>query len=296
MVGDLSGHERPMTVDGWILWATRMLADLDDPPAREARGLMAFLLGGLSAVVINGRDLLSPQLAERYVQWVQRRMKREPFHLITGAVPFCGSVFSVFPGVLIPRPETELLVEQVVMRTKSRPPQTIFELGGGSGAIIGSLMLLFPEAKGVAVDIDESPLRCMAENRRKLSLGSRLSLLMGNWDDAILPGHSFDLLVSNPPYIASAEIEGLMEEVRLYEPHRALDGGADGLACYREILGTRIPSRVKPGGLMAMEIGAGQRWAFEPSGPFFDLDGFASAEVVSDWAGHGRVVIWKRKG
>jgi release factor glutamine methyltransferase len=273
-----------------------MLGELDDPPGREARGLMASLLGSVAKVVINGPLPLSPELAERYESWVQRRRKREPFHLITGEVPFFGTVFSVCPGVLIPRPETELLVEQVFVRTQSRPPRNILELGGGSGAIICSLLLLFPEARGVVVDIEPAPLRCMVENRKRVALDSRLSLLMGHWDDAIRPGISFDLLVSNPPYIASAEIDGLMAEVRQYEPHRALDGGADGLECYREILAPMIAARVAPGGLLAMEIGAGQRWAFERSGPFFLLEGFDGAEVVSDWSGHGLVVILKRKG
>ena len=273
-----------------------MLLDLEDAPDREARGLMASLLGSAGAVVINGPGPLSPELADRYAEWVQRRRKREPFHLITGEVPFFGTVFSVCPGVLIPRPETEILVEQVFSRTQSCPPQNILELGGGSGALICSLLLLFPEARGVAVDIEPAPIRCMIENREKLSLASRLSLLAGNWDDSLLPGLSFDLLVSNPPYIASGEIDGLMDEVRNYEPHRALDGGADGLDCYRQILGPKISSRVTSGGLLVMEIGAGQRWAFEQSGPFGLLEGFAPAEIVSDWSGHGRVVIWKRKG
>lgn len=290
------GHERPMTVDSWLSWATRMLLDLEDPPHREARGLMASLLGSAEAVVINGPQPLSSELADRYVEWVQRRRNREPFHLITGEVPFFGTVFSVCPGVLIPRPETELLIEQVFSRVKSCPPKSILELGGGSGAIICSLLLLFPEAKGVAVDIEPAPIQCMVKNRERLFLGSRLSLLTGHWDNSLLPGYPFDLLVSNPPYIASGEIDGLMAEVRNYEPHRALDGGEDGLDCYRQILDSRIFFRVASGGLLAMEIGAGQRWAFEQSGPFFLLEGFDPAEVISDWAGHGRVVIWKRKG
>ncbi|MDA8059331.1 MAG: peptide chain release factor N(5)-glutamine methyltransferase [Nitrospiraceae bacterium] len=296
MVEHPSAHERPITVDSWLVWATRMLLDLDDPAGREARGLMASLLGSAASVVTRGASPLPPELADRYVEWVERRQKREPFHLITGEVPFFGNLFSVRSGVLIPRPETELLVEQVSVRTKSCPPQSILELGGGSGAIICSLLLLYPGASGVAVDIEPDPIRCMLENRKRLSLDSRLHLLRGNWDDSIAGGLCFDLLVSNPPYIASAEIDGLMAEVVQYEPHRALDGGVDGLDCYREILGSNIDSRVMPGGLMVMEIGAGQRWAFERSGPFFELEGFDPAEVVSDWAGHGRVVIWKRKG
>ena len=147
----------------------------------------------------------------------------------------------------------------------------------------------------MAVDIEPAPIECMLENRKRLSLDGRLSLLAGNWDDAVLPGFSFDLIVSNPPYIASGEIMSLMDEVRNYEPHRALDGGQDGLDCYRQILYSDIPDRVASGGLMVMEIGAGQRWAFECSGPFAVMDGFGSAEFVSDWAGHDRVVIWERK-
>ena len=134
------------------------------------------------------------------------------------------------------------------------------------------------------------------ENRKQLSLENRLSLLASHWDDAILPALSFDLIVANPPYIASGEIMSLMDEVRNYEPHRALDGGEDGLDCYRQILYSDIPCRVAPGGLVAMEIGAGQRWAFESSGPFALMEGFGPAEFVSDWAGHDRVVIWERKG
>ena len=285
-----------MTVDEWLSWGTRMLLGLEDPPDREARGLMASILGGVGSVVINGPQALPPELANRYVEWIARRRNREPFHLITGNVPFYGTNFSVCPGVLIPRPETELLIEQIRLRRQGSPPKSILELGGGSGAIICSLLLLFPEARGVAVDIEPAPLECMMENRKQLSLENRLSLLAGNWDDAILPGLSFDLIVSNPPYIASGEIMSLMDEVRNYEPHRALDGGEDGLDCYRQILYSDIPCRVAPGGLVAMEIGAGQRWAFESSGPFALMEGFGPAEFVSDWAGHDRVVIWERKG
>ncbi len=295
MVDHPTGHERPMTVDEWLSWGTRMLLELEDAPDREARGLMASILGGVGSVVINGPRPLPPELADLYVERIARRRNREPFHLITGNVPFYGTIFSVCPGVLIPRPETELLIEQIFLRRQGCPPKSILELGGGSGAIICSLLSLFPEARGVAVDIEPAPLECMMENRKRLSLENRLSLLAGNWDDAILPGLPFDLIVSNPPYIASGEIMSLMDEVRNYEPHRALDGGEDGLDCYRQILYSDIPYRVASGGLMAMEIGAGQRWAFESSGPFALIEGFGPAEFVSDWAGHDRVVIWERK-
>ncbi len=288
-------HKRPVTVFEWIRWAKEELSELSDPPLREATGLMATLLGSPLRVVTDSQTPLASDLQETFVDRVSRRKRREPFHLITGEVIFSGMSLRLCPGVLIPRPETELLVAEIVSRQSLNPPRRILELGGGSGAIICALLLAFPEATGMAVDIEESPLRCMEENRVRTGLSRRLHLLRGDWDESLSPGGLFDLVVSNPPYIPSREIDHLMEEVRLFEPRRALDGGVDGLDSYRRILNGSPSRRIRAGGLLAVEIGAGQREAFETGGTFYQLAGFNPAEIVTDWSGHGRVVIWKRK-
>ncbi len=287
-------HSVPGRVSEWLLWGQGRLADLENP-SMESRALMGALLGSPTAPWTRWSEQLPETLSETFREWVERRAKREPFQYIVGTVPFFGRIFRVGPGVLVPRPETEHLValalDHLRERRRKEPPR-ILDLGAGSGAIIMSLLLEWPDAVGVAVEREADAIRTLAENRDGFGLEGRLSILRGSWGEMLSKTPSFDLILSNPPYIPSGVIGTLDPEVRDHEPRPALDGGPDGLSCYREILAF-APAILNEGGLLAFEIGADQAWAFQPGGAALDglPSGFdGSFTVLKDIAGRDRIV------
>ncbi len=184
-----------------------------------------------------------------YGRYLHERMAGKPVQYITGKQEFFGREFWVKPGVLIPRPETEHLIEFVL--SLARPVGRVVDAGVGSGAICVTLAAELGQAV-VGVDVEETPLEVTRENARRH--GARVELVRGDWLSAVRPG-SVDVLVSNPPYIAWTAKAGLQREVRDYEPERALFAGEDGLAAYR-VLEPQAWEVVKPGGVVAMEIGS----------------------------------------
>lgn len=206
------------------------------------------------------RPVAGEELAT-FKHYVQRRARREPVAYILGRRSFWQHEFLVTPDVLVPRPETELLVETVLSTfppDHQTLPLQILEIGIGSGALLCSLLLAYPDAIGVGVDISAAALAVAEENGRRLGCWDRMRLLEG---DLVAPlsvaphGQGpFQVIVSNPPYIATDELAQLEPEVRVWEPRQALDGGVDGLTILR-----RIPDAVRPflaeGGLLALEIG-----------------------------------------
>ncbi len=220
-----------------------------EAPRREARLLLAFALGTNAAGLL-ARDEVDPQC---YAAPLARRAAREPLAYITGHKEFWGLDFLTSPATLIPRPDTETLVEAVL--DSGLAPRTILDLGTGTGCLLLACLHEFPAAFGVGVDLNPEAARLARKNAQHLGLADRTTFLAGSWASAL--NQKFDLVLSNPPYIESADIPDLMPEVAAHEPASALDGGADGLAAYEAIIAD-LPRILAPGGLAVLELGAEQ--------------------------------------
>ena len=204
----------------------------------------------------NFDEPLEEQELKQYRGYVARRAAREPVAYILGHKGFLQYDFKVTKDTLIPRPETELLVEQLVSLNRDRGPVRILDLGCGSGAIIDSLLAELPEARGMGVDISPGAAAVTRENAQSLGVGDRLETVVSDLYEKVLREEKFQVLVSNPPYIPEGDLAGLQAEVHR-EPRRALDGGRDGLDFYRRIL-RDLWSYLDQEGMAAFEIGQGQ--------------------------------------
>ncbi len=218
--------------------------------------------------------------------YLSRRERREPISHILGRKGFWKIMLSVTPDVLTPRPDTEVIVDYVLKQFPEQMPFNILDLGVGSGAILLSILAERPAAKGLGVDVSEEALAVARENAANLGLASQAALLRGDWTQGLAEA-SFDVVVSNPPYIATEVIETLEPEVKDHEPRLALDGGADGLDAYR-ILAPEILRVLKPGGAFAVEIGYDQKDAAEA---LFKAAGAFNVQTLKDLSTHDRVVV-----
>ncbi|MEO1493730.1 MAG: peptide chain release factor N(5)-glutamine methyltransferase [Pseudomonadota bacterium] len=233
--------------------ATEALAAADVPdPARDARLLLRWA-SGLEAAALSA-DLETPPNdleAHRFAKAIGRRAARTPVSHITGTRAFWGRDFRVTPEVLDPRPETETLIAEALHRG---PFRHVLDLGTGSGCILLTLLAEWPEATGLGTDTSDAALAVATSNADTLGI-DRVTFANHDWWDGI--DGAFDLIVSNPPYIAADEIPALSPEVREHEPRAALTPGGDGLAAYRAIA-TGAVSHLAPGGLLMVEIGPTQ--------------------------------------
>lgn len=222
-----------------------------------------------------------------YRSMVARRAKREPLQHILGSQEFCGLNFDVSADVLIPRHDTELLITQAVALMPDA--RSLLDIGTGSGCIAISLAIRYPNAAVTATDISSSALAVARRNVEKH--GVAVELLLGSLFEP-LDNRSFDLIVSNPPYIPTKDIAGLEPEVRDYDPSRALDGGADGLDIYRALI-PDAHSHLNMGGWLLLEVGIGQ--AADVTRLFSDNGGYNQPFTVLDPGGIERVVAAQRK-
>lgn len=240
------------TADAVTRIAERLAAAGIDDARREARIILAAILG-VDAAGLLARDEIDPGIA---AAWVARRAAREPLAYILGRREFWGLDFATSPATLIPRPDSETLIEAALDAFPGKHAVTrILDLGTGTGCLLLAALHEFPAAFGVGVDISPQAVALARRNAKSLALAQRATFLAGNWASAI--AGQFDLILSNPPYITSAEMTGLMPEVRNHEPARALDGGPDGLTAYRAIIAS-LPDLLAPGGAAILELGAGQ--------------------------------------
>jgi release factor glutamine methyltransferase len=226
----------------------------------DARLLIGHALGlDHTGLVANAERGLSEAESARIAKLVARRVAHEPVARILGEKEFWGMPLVVSAATLVPRPETETIVEAalaVLANDNARgKPLRIADLGTGTGAILLALLKELPAANGVGADINPDALVTARENARRLGIQERCSFVQSDFG-AALSGR-FDLVVSNPPYIASGDIETLPAEVRDFDPALALDGGTDGLACYRRIA-REAGALLNSGGLLVLEVGAGQ--------------------------------------
>ena len=278
-------------VQAWTGARDRLTAAGLDSPVLDARLLVEAASGASRTDILTDphRELGYEALA-RLDEMVKRRMKREPVSHILGRQGFWSIMLKVSRDVLTPRPDTELIVSTALKAFEESARFSVLDLGVGSGAILLAILAERPGAKGLGVDVSEEALAVARDNAAALGLQDRAALLRGDWT-AGLADDSFDLVVSNPPYIRSAELETLEPEVRDHEPRRALDGGPDGLDAYRA-LAPEILRVLRPGGLFIVETGHDQ-------GPqvlqLFEEAGADGPDIHKDFGGRDRAVRGKKK-
>lgn len=257
----------------------------------EARLLLAHAAGvTIEWLVAHGDEAPPPAMVEVLRALTARRIRREPMAYVVGEREFWGLSFKVSPAVLVPRPDSETLIEAALALMPGKTePWRIVDLGVGSGCLLLTLLREFPNARGVGMDASAEALSVAQGNADALGVGDRTRLVGGDWRHqgwAGQLGGPFDLLVSNPPYIETATIDGLMPEVARFEPRLALDGGGDGLAAYRAIA-SQAAGLVTPGGRVLIEAGEGQ--APDISG-LLEVAGFAVGSPWKDLGGIDRIV------
>ena len=241
-------------------------------------------------IVTDPYRALTPEQEARLADYLSRRERREPVSHILGRKGFWKIMLQVNSGVLTPRPDTETVLDVVLKDFPEPAAWNVLDLGVGSGAILLAILAERPAARGLGVDVSEDAIAVARDNAAALGLAGRTALLRGDWT-AGLADENFDLVVSNPPYIATEVIATLEPEVREYEPRVALDGGPDGLAAYRD-LAPEILRVLKPGGRFAVEIGYDQKTAVEA---LFRAAGAAEVRTVRDLADRDRVVAGSKK-
>jgi len=267
-----------------IDWTREYLAGKGVKNARREAEWLLCAATGLDRVglYLNFEKPLLPDELTAYREMVIRRSKREPLQHILGTQEFYGLEFEVSTDVLIPRHDTETLIEKALQLKPD--PQSILDIGTGSGCVAITLAQKMPDAKVTAVDISEPALS--VAKRNALRLGVEIEFLQGSLFEAV-SGRTFDLIVSNPPYIPTSEIETLEPEVREYDPRIALDGGLDGLRIYAKLVPEAFYYLNREGWLL-LEIGAGQ--APELKSIFSQTAGYGRMFEATDTSGIIRVV------
>jgi release factor glutamine methyltransferase len=261
--------------------ATNELGRVSDTPRLDAELLMAEALH-----IDRDRLILAPparDAPDRFWEMVERRSAGEPVAYITGRRAFWNVELHVGPGVLIPRPDSEVLIASAIEHFDgSDGPNRLLDLGTGPGTLLLAALDLWPNATGVGVDVSRRALSYAASNARRLGLEGRAKLNVGNWAEGIK--ERFDLILCNPPYVA--EDADLGPGVREYEPDEALFAGKEGLDAYRE-LAPQLPQLLNPGGLAAVEIGHDQA---DATVELLARDGLV-AKIATDLGGRPRAVL-----
>lgn len=286
-----SSLNRPGTVAEALDRATeRLLAAGVDAPRRSAE-LLAEKAFGLSrlGLIVRKKDELSLEQQAALDALVSRREKGEPVAYLLGEKEFFGLELAVTPATLIPRPETETIVEEARKRFPADAPLIFADFGTGTGALAIALAHVFPQARGTAVDLSPEALDVARSNAERHGLAGRIDFAVGDMRQPLLAAGSCDLVVSNPPYVTEGEYAELSREVREFEPRLALVSPADGLEHLRGLLPHAVAA-LKPGGLFLCEIGAGQGTgaleAARAHGP-----ALADCAVLKDLAGLDRVLL-----
>ena len=287
----------PWTLLRLVKWTTGYFQDHEIDNARsEAEVLLAHAMGLRRIdLYLNHDQPLGQDELDRYKVLIKRRVAREPLAYITGTREFWSLEMAVDPAVLIPRPETECLVEAVLpfLDDARKFPQRVLDLGTGSGAIVITLSREHPDHVYMAMDRSPAALRIAMQNARTHRVDDRIQWFCGNWDDALSPsGASFDLIVSNPPYIRSGDLASLQPEIRDHEPVMALDGSTDGLKCLRRIVGA-VHKHLRVGGLLALEMGWDQA---DDVRRIADSTGcYGPVRVFKDYSGLDRVAVLEKR-
>lgn len=260
-------------------------------PRLEARLLLAAVCGQ-SADEINSALNLTPVQVKQLESMLNKRLNHMPLDKILGYKAFYKHIFKVDENVLSPRPDTEILLEAAINLVARYDLKNILDLGIGSGCILLSVLKEFPQLNGVGIDKSDKALAIARENARRLNLEARCTLQQDDW---FCPGFSerlpkFDIIVSNPPYIPVADIPNLDEEVRCYDPQLALNGGCDGLDCYRRIA-EFAPFLLTDKGFILLETGINQAQDVQK---IFSVQGLMPVDILRDFSGIERCVILRK--
>jgi release factor glutamine methyltransferase len=268
--------------------ATRLAAAGIESPRAEARILLAHARGHEAIEIFPSQwgRTENDQAAAAFDKFIERREKREPIAYITGLREFWSLQFEVGPGVLIPRPETETLIEEATKAFVDKiAALRVLDIGTGSGCLLAAFLREYPNAHGLGIDASRDALSWARRNLVRHGLMSRARLREGQWTDGLT--ETFDLIFCNPPYIETAVIAFLDPDVSRFEPRQALDGGADGMDAYRA-LAPRIGRHLNRAGCAFVELGAGQAGAVRS---IFAAAGLETIGVGSDLSGIARCLV-----
>jgi len=287
-------EQESFSISRLILEAARVLSEAGVPEARrEAMSLIEYVIArDRTFLITHPETILTLADIERLREVVERRAAGEPLQYITGHQEFYGLSFEVTPDVLIPRPETELLVETALeLLGQSVEPQLICDVGTGSGCIPIALLHERPRLRAFGLDISLNALHVAARNAKRLGVSERLSLIASDCFNALhSTGACFKMIVSNPPYIAESDLAGLHREVRDYEPRAALTPGDDGLGVIRRLL-SEAPLYLEPGGHLLLEMGFDQHEAIHQ---LIDRAVWQLLDIHKDLQGIPRTVALRR--
>jgi release factor glutamine methyltransferase len=279
-------------LQAWNQARRRLEAAGVDAPVIDARLMLEAAAGASRTdILADPHRPLTDGQSQALDGYLARREAREPVSHILGRKGFWSVELKVTADVLTPRPDTETLVDALLKSLPADAPVRLLDLGVGSGAILLAVLAERPLWSGVGVDISPAALAVAGENAAMLKLDDRATLAHASWADG-QPDAAFDAVVSNPPYIATAQIATLEPEVRVHEPRLALDGGPDGLEAYRA-LAPEVMRVLKPGGLFALEIGFDQGAAVHA---LMTAAGAGVCRVISDLGQRDRVVIGRAPG
>jgi release factor glutamine methyltransferase len=281
-----------MTLREWLERGDAQLLSGPHPDRarRDAETLLLHLIGKNRAwLLAHLADDFAGCTAIRYASLLERRRKGEPIQYITGETEFYGLPFRVSSDVLVPRPETEHLVEKVIELAPLFRKPRIVDVGTGSGAIAIALAHEWPNAAVTAIDISEPALTVARDNAVRVGFADRIRFLKGDLLSPVI-GEQFEFVVSNPPYVSIADRASLAVEVRDHEPDVALFAGEDGLDIYRRLIPEAMAALV-PGGYVALEIGHGQQSGIHP---LLTTAGFKNIEFTPDLQGIPRVAVAQR--
>ncbi|MET0667021.1 MAG: peptide chain release factor N(5)-glutamine methyltransferase [Methyloceanibacter sp.] len=259
-----------------------------ETPELDAR-LLAEVAFGLDRLELVNRER-EPAPADALAKMqlmAERRLRGEPVTRILGEREFFGLTFKLNEATLVPRPETEMLVVRTLQLLEGRARKRILDLGTGSGCIAVSVLTESPSATAIGVDLANDAILAAEGNAERHGVAKRFEARKGSWFDALQAGETFDVIVSNPPYIESATIGTLKPEVKDHDPHLALDGGPDGLDAYRAII-AQAPVWLKPDGWVVVEVGADQGHLVKA---LFTKAGLVEVAIEKDLAGLDRMVV-----
>jgi release factor glutamine methyltransferase len=288
-----SPQDGPWTILRLVEWTRRFFESKGIDTARlDAELLLAHALG-CRRIDLYARydEVPEGDALDRFRQMVRERGQRVPAKYLTGETEFYSLKLAVCPSVLIPRPETEFLVERALDVLPEDEAARVADLGTGSGAVAIAIAAERPQAAVVATDASAEALAVAEANAKRHEVAERIDFLRGDWFEALEAGDVLDAIVSNPPYVATAELDAAMPEVSRHEPRAALDGGADGLDALRLLVAGAHPW-LAAGGWLLVEVGAGQAPAVAELAT--ESGHYATVEVTPDFAGIDRVVAMRK--
>lgn len=276
----------PTTIGAALRWGAAALGS-SSTATLDARVLMkAATALDDAGLILNDAALLSLEARDAFASMIARRALREPVAYITGVREFWSLPILVEPGILVPRADSETLIAAILDRRDQAAPWRILDLGCGSGALLCALLASMPNATGLGVDISDAAARLTNRNLAALGLASRGQAISGDWTAPL--AERFNIIVSNPPYVADGERGTLPRDVEAYEDPRALFAGPEGLDAYRA-LALRLPTAAAAGALIVLELGAGQA---EPAAALFRQPfGTAALATCRDLSGTARALI-----